>query len=289
MLGFTTLCWGGNAIFGQLAVGHVSPMFLVTLRWLGAFILLLIVGRNYARKDWPVLRENLPFLFIMGATGFTIFNVLFYVAAYSTTALNVGIIQGAMPMLVLMGMFFCYGDRITAVQFVGVCVGLIGVCAVVSEGDFNKLLKLGISHGDLLMLLASVFYAGYAVGLRRAPAVSPFSLFLVMAGSALLVSIIFSSFEYSQGHSQWPTTQGWIVAGLITFFPSFIAQLFFIQGVSIIGAGRAGVFVNLVPVFAAILAVVLLKEEFRIYHAVSLLLVFGGIALSELGKAGRQP
>ncbi|NKB62448.1 MAG: EamA family transporter [Gammaproteobacteria bacterium] len=284
MLGFTTLCWGGNAIFGQLAVGNVSPMLLVTLRWLGALTLLLIVAGKHLEKDWPALRGNLLFLFAMGATGFTIFNVLFYVAAYSTTALNVGIIQGAMPMIVLIGMFFCYGSRITGVQFLGVLVGLAGVCAVVSQGDFTRLLALSVNHGDLLMLLACVFYSAYAVGLRRAPQVSPFSLFTIMAGSALLVSLFFSVYEYFQGGLEWPTMQGWAVAGLITFFPSFLAQLFFIQGVSMIGAGRAGVFVNLVPVFAAILAVVILKEDFQIYHAVSLFLVLAGIALSEIGK-----
>ena len=55
-------------------------------------------------------------------------------------------------------------------------------------------------------------------------------------------------------------------------------------GVGIIGPGRAGVFVNLVPLFAATLAVVVLNEPFKLFHGLAMVLVLGGIALSEKGK-----
>ncbi len=71
----------------------------------------------------------------------------------------------------------------------------------------------------------------------------------------------------------------------MTLLPSFLAQLFFIQGVALIGPGRAGIFINLVPVFASILAVAFLKEPFEAFHGLALALVLGGILLSERGKA----
>ena len=83
------------------------------------------------------------------------------------------------------------------------------------------------------------------------------------------------------GDFRAPSLQGWIVVGLITIFPSFLAQLAFIQGVAAIGPGRAGIFVNLVPIFAAFLAVVFLNEDFEFFHALALLLVLGGIYLAE--------
>ena len=90
--------------------------------------------------------------------------------------------------------------------------------------------------------------------------------------------------EAALGRFQWPTPAGWLILALVTLFPSFLAQIFFIQGVSLIGPGRAGVFVNLVPVFASILALLILHEPFEPFHAVALGLVLGGIWLSERGK-----
>ena len=82
----------------------------------------------------------------------------------------------------------------------------------------------------------------------------------------------------------WPTPTGWLVIGLVTLFPSFLAQIFFILGVDKIGPARAGVFVNLVPVFAAGLAVLFLGEAFQFYHGAALGLVLFGIFLSEKFK-----
>ena len=284
LLTFTALCWGGNAVFGQLAVDQVSPFFLVTLRWTGALILLISIGFRQTRADWPILKKHLFFLCAMGILGFTLFNALFYVASHSTTALNVGIIQGAMPMFVLVGAFLTYGTRITFIQLCGVLIGLLGVVAVVSRGDWDTLVNLSVNIGDGMMVFACLLYAGYAVGLRRVPAVSSLSVFTVMAAAALAFSFGLTGIEYASGNLQWPTTKGWIVVGLITLFPSFFAQLFFMQGVSIIGPGRAGVFVNLVPVFAAGLAVLLLGERFELYHGIALVLVLAGIGASEIGK-----
>jgi drug/metabolite transporter (DMT)-like permease len=103
LLTLTALCWGANAIFARLAVGEVSPMALVALRWLGALGLLAVFAHAQVGRDWPAIRRHLVFVAAMGALGFTGFNVLYYVAAHSTTAVNIGIIQGAVPVFVLAG------------------------------------------------------------------------------------------------------------------------------------------------------------------------------------------
>jgi drug/metabolite transporter (DMT)-like permease len=135
------------------------------------------------------------------------------------------------------------------------------------------------------MLVACTLYAGYTVGLRRRPQVSPLSLLAVLAGAAFVTSLPLTLAEVALDRFQWPTPTGWVIVALITLFPSYLAQLFFIHGVALIGPGRAGVFVNLVPVFASILAVVFLSEPFELYHGIALALVLGGIGLSERGKA----
>ncbi len=284
LLIITTWCWGCNAILGKIAVGEISPVMLVTLRWLGAVLLLLGFARRYVIQDWQVLRQHLGYTFFMGSVGFTAFNTLFYVAAHSTSAVNIGIIQGAIPVFVILGSFLFLRVKISRLQVVGIATTLVGVCVIASAGDLGQLLRLSINRGDFFMLLACFLYAVYSVGLSRRPAVSSLSLFTLIASSALISSLPMTAFEVYQQGVQLPTPTGWAVALVAILLPSLLAQILFIQSVALIGPGRAGVFVNLVPVFASIMAVFLLGESFEIFHAVAITLVLGGIGLSELGK-----
>jgi drug/metabolite transporter (DMT)-like permease len=109
-----------------------------------------------------------------------------------------------------------------------------------------------------------------------------------MAAIAWLVSLPLVGFETWQQGWTAPSPKGWLLALMVTLLPSLIAQIFFIQGVALIGPGRAGVFVNLVPVFASVMAVLFLDEAFELYHALALSMVLGGIWLSEMGKPGQQ-
>ena len=282
-----TLCWGLNANFSRLAVGEVSPMQVVTFRWLGVVLLVAVFARATIIRDWQILRHHLPFVILMGAFGFTVFNALFYVAGHHTSAINIGILQGAVPIFVLLGGLLAFGQRITALQYVGVTVTLIGVVIVATGGSLEQLAGFAINRGDLFMLIACFMYAAFSLGITRAPKASSLGLFSIMAFVAWLVSLPLIGIEvYLQGW-QPPTTKGWIIVALITLLPSLLAQLFYIFGVKLIGAARAGAFYNLVPVFASIFAVLMLGEIFELHHAVSLAMVLGGIWISEKGKPDR--
>ncbi len=163
----TTLCWGLNAIFSKLAVDQITPMQLVTFRWLGVVILLSLFARNKLQRDWPILRQHLPFLCLMGGCGFTVFNALFYVAGHHTSAINIGILQGSIPIFVLLGSWLVMRHRISRLQGVGVGLTLVGVIIVASGGKPGELLDLAVNRGDLFMLIACFFYAAYSVGLSR--------------------------------------------------------------------------------------------------------------------------
>jgi drug/metabolite transporter (DMT)-like permease len=284
LLTITAGCWGVNAILGKIAVGEISPMLLVTLRWLSVVILLLLFAGKYLRRDWPILRNHLGYICLMGTLGFTAFNALFYSAAHYTSAINIGILQGAIPVFVLLGTYQLYQSRITGLQIFGVIVTLVGVVTVACGGDLSQLTSLSINRGDLFMLLACLFFAGYSIGLSRRPMVSALGLFTSIAIVALIVSLPLLAIEIVSDNFLAPTKTGWLVVALVSLLPSLIAQVFFIHGVSLIGPERAGVFVNLVPVIASIMAVVYLRESFELYHAISLGLVLGGIGLSEFGK-----
>jgi drug/metabolite transporter (DMT)-like permease len=283
LLVLTTLIWAGHSIVGRLAVGQIAPMTLTTLRWGVALIPILVVARPALRRDWPILRDHWAYMTAMGALGYTAFNALFYVAAHRTSALNLSIIQGAIPALVLIGGRLFLGARFTALQALGALITMAGVAAIAAQGDLARLATLAFNDGDVMMLVAAMLYAGYTIGLRERPRVSGMSLLAGMAAAAFVTSLPLMIWEIASGGFIWPTAAGLATLVYVAIGPAFVSQIFFMRGVELIGPGRAGVFVNLVPVFGAVMAVVILGEPFAAYHVIALLLVVGGIAIAQSG------
>lgn len=283
LLSFTAICFGANTTLAKLAVGEVSPMMVVMLRWLLVVVLLLVFNWKNLQRDWPILKPRLGFLFILGVFGFAAFNALFYVAAHDTTAINMGIISGMLPVFILIGALIMYQTPVRKLQWIGVAITLVGVAVVASAGDFSRLLELRLNRGDVFVVIASLLYAGYAVALQKRPSCSVFSLFTVLGVAAFLVSLPMVALEVWIGEFQAPTSQGWIVIILVALFPSLLAQTAFMLAVQIIGPGRAGIFINLAPVIGTIFAILYLEEQFERYHGLALLLVLGGIWLAERG------
>jgi drug/metabolite transporter (DMT)-like permease len=285
VLALVALMWGANAIAGRLAVGQVSPMVLTTARWIFACLVLAAYARDDVMRDLPQLLPRWKTVLWMGALGFTAFNALFYEAAHRTTAVNITILQGAIPVLVLLGALLFYRTRITPMQVAGMAITILGVGALATEGDLETLKTMSFNIGDVWMMVACLFYALYTLGLRNRPPVAGLSFFTAMAGVAAVTSLPLLAFEIARGDVVWPTTTGWLIIVYVGLFPSLLAQIMFIRGVELIGPGRAGVFVNLVPVFGAMLAVLILREPFTLSSAVALALVLGGIFVAErLGK-----
>lgn len=284
LLVLTTLIWAAHSIVGRLAVGQIGPMTLTCLRWGVALIPILIAARPTLRQDWPALRARWVYLTLMGAVGYTVFVALFYVAAHHTGALNLSIIQGAIPALVLIGARAFLKVRFSALQALGALITMLGVVVIASQGDPARLAAFAFNSGDVMMVVAAVLYAGYTVGLRQRPNVSGVSMLAAMALAAFVTSIPLVIWEIMSGGFVWPTLGGLLALAFVALGPAFVSQLMFMRGVELIGPGRAGVFVNLVPVFGAIMAVAILGEPFAAYHVLALLLVVGGIAIAQRGS-----
>ena len=284
LLSMTSMIWAGHAVVGKLAVGEIGPMTLTFLRWSLAVPLIWFAARGSLGRDLPQLRAHWVQILSLGAFGYTAFNALFYLAAYYTGALNMALIQACIPALVLIGAALGFGARPTAPQTLGAVATMAGVAVVASQGDPHRLLALGVNFGDLLLLVACVFYAWYALALRRRPAVSSISFLAAMALAALLTSVPPFLWEAARDGLRLPSARGFGVLLYAAIGPAFVSQLFFLRGVELIGPGRAGVFVNLVPIFGAFMAVALLGEPLKAYHLVALALVIGGIALAQRGR-----
>jgi len=287
LLILTTLIWGCNAVAARLAVGEISPMMLTTARWSICCVALWFTARREIALHWHALLPHWRYLALMGTAGFTAFNALFYTAAHHTTAINIAIIQGTIPVLVLLGGFLFMRLRARPLQLLGVFITLTGIAVVASRGDPAVLAALGFNIGDVWILIASLLYAGYMLGLRRRPPVPPVVFFAAVAAVASVASLPLLALEVARGQFFVPTPTGWAIMLFVGLLPSFVSQITFIQAVSLIGPARAGVYLNLTPIFGPLLAVLVLGEPLALYHGVALALVLGGIWIAE--HRGQRP
>lgn len=282
----TAVFWGANSVAGKLAVGHVPPMTLAVLRWGLACALLYAVGHRHIHDSWPTIRANLALLAGLGFFGFTIFSLAIYSALHHTTAINAAILQAGMPAIIFAASFFVYRLRVSFGQVAGFLISVAGVAVVVSEGIPRRLLALDVNYGDALVLLAVLSYAAYTVALRRKPEMHWIAFMAGLTGGAFVTGLPFVAYEVMAGEFFWPDPLGWAVIGFIVVFPSLLGQAMYVQGVALIGGNRAGLFINLVPIFGTLLSILVLGEAFHPYHALALVLVLGGIWMAE--RSGRR-
>ncbi|MCQ4634415.1 drug/metabolite transporter (DMT)-like permease [Shinella sp. BE166] len=283
-LSVTALFWGANSVAGKLAVGHVSPMVLTTYRWIVALIIILAFMMPQVKRDWPMIRKHWLQLLLYGIFGFTAFNALLYTALGYTSAINAVIEQAGIPMLIFVFNFVLFRIQASIAQIIGFSVTLIGVLVTAAHGEFSALAELEFNFGDALMLCAAIVYAAYTVSLRWKPELHWQSFIAAPAFGALLSAIPLFFWELSRGAAIFPDTTGWAIVLYAGIFPSLLSQVLYVRGVEMIGANRAGLFINAIPVFGTILSVLLIGETLYSFHVVALLLVLGGIAIAEWGR-----
>ena len=288
LLVLTSLFWAGNAIAGKLAAGVLTPVTLTFVRWLCACALIGWIARHHVRRDLSVIRRHWRLLFALGSLGFCAFNLLIYLALHYTTAINITIEQSCLPVLIIALNYLAFRQKITSLQVIGIVISIAGVAVTATHGDPFAVLASGVNRGDALMMGAIALYGGYTVALRYRPAMHWLSMLFALAVSALIFATPFYLWEGVTGGFVMPGPHGWAIIAYTAVFPSTLAQLFFLRGVELIGPNRAAVLINLVPIFGAGLAVVLLGEAFRLYHLAGLVLVLGGIALAEYGTQSRS-
>jgi drug/metabolite transporter (DMT)-like permease len=277
-----TLFWAGNAIAGKIAVGHISPFLLTSLRWLVALMVLMPFAFNKLKSDWQRVRPRLIVLLLLGTLGFTLFNNLMYSALAFTSAINVAIIQSSLPLFVFVVNAFFFAMAVNKFQAIGFPITLIGVLIVTFQGHVSLLFEQQVNSGDVLMLLAVMAYGVYSVFLSKKPDVHWLSTMTVLASGALIASIPFVIFEGLSGKLVMPDVTGMSVVLYAAIFASIGAQAFWIRSVELIGANATSMFINLVPLFGALLAVIVLGEQLYMFHVIGFSLIVSGIYVAQL-------
>ena len=280
LLLLTTLFWGGNVPAARLGVGEISPMVIVAGRWAIACVLLYVFLPKNVRAEWGALLPHWRWIAFMGAT-LTTSNSLIFLAANHTSGLNLAILQGVTPVLVILGAWIAWRTPIGVVRWAGLAISILGVVLVATQGHPLALAQTRFNIGDVLQFISSSVYAIYALALRNKPAGSAWALFALISVVSFVTSLPLLAIEYASGATIWPTWKGLLVLIYIAIFTSLLGQIFFMRAVELVGPGRAANFHNLTPIFGAILSLLILGEQLQFYHAAALALVLGGIWLCE--------
>ena len=287
MLFLAPLFWATSNVTGKLGKMWLTPYEFTFWRWVLAAALLSWLFRARIRHDLPVLKRRAGWLLVVGGSGFALFNIVLYSAfARGASVVNVSIITALIPVMVLLVEVFCLRGRAHPLQWLGVVLSFVGVVWVVSKGNPRALLDTGLAQGDALALVTSVIYAGYSLALRRAPAVHWASLLWAMCVAAVVVSAPFFFWEGLTHGFHLPVWQAWLLLVYVAVFIAILSKLFYMESVIAIGAGRAALTMNLLPVFGALVGVAVFADE-RLggYVLVALVLVAAGIFASEWGAA----
>lgn len=282
MLFLAPLFWATSNVTGKLSKVWWSPYAFTFWRWLLATALLSLLFRRQIRADWPQLKARAGWLFVVVGSGFALFNVVLYGAfARGASLVNVSMITALIPLAVLLVDVGFLRGRAHPLQWLGVALSFVGVLWLVSRGEPLALRENGIAPGDRLALVNVVIYAGYSLALRRAPPVHWASLLWAMCAAATLVSVPFYAAELWVRGFHLPPWQGWLLLAYVVLFVSILSKLFCVL---VIGASRAALTMNLLPVFGALVGVaVFVDERLGGYVLVALALVAAGIGLSEWG------
>lgn len=277
LLSLTSLFWAGNIVLARYVAGHVPPMTLSCVRWIGAFFMLLPFARAHLKRDWPALRARLPLLAVLSATGFAINNALSYWAMQYTQALNALLIQSSGPLFVALWSLLLFRVRLTWAQLAGIAISLLGVLTIILRGDFGTLAGIQFNKGDLMFAGGLLTFGLYSALMPRRPKTHQLSLISFTTGCGALLLLPFSVWEYSSGVTLKFDALTVATLVYVVIFPSTLAYLFFNRGIALIGPNRAAPFLHLVPVFGSAMAILLLGEQLRLFHLVGYALVLAGV------------
>ena len=285
LLTLAPLLWAGNAVVGRLVAELVPPLTLNFLRWLLAFFILLPLAPWVLRPASGLWTHWRRFA-LLGLLGVGIYNALQYLALHTSTALNVTLVASSLPLwMMALGRLF-FGVRVTPSQLAGALLSMAGVAVVLSGGDWAQLARLKLVPGDLYMVAATIAWAWYSwlLARRAEPEAiradwAAFLLAQVVFGLGWSGLLTAGEWALTDARIQW----GWPLAAALAFVaigPAVLAYRWWGLGVQRAGPTAAGFFINLTPLFAAVLSALFLGEAPRLYHAAAFALIVAGIVVS---------
>ena len=286
LLILTTFFWSGNFIVGKAAsIYQIPPFSLNFYRWLFAFLILLPFTFKEILVNKKYIIDNIGFFIILGITSITIFNSIVYYSLYYTQVISGVLMISTIPVWIMFIASILNIEKTNLFQIIGVILSLTGVLFIITKADIELIKSLNFNKGDLSMVVAMFSWAIYSALLKKKTyEVSQIALLevIIICGLLFLIPVYF--IEMSLGNSIIIGKPFILTLAYVVLFPGIFAFLFWIKGIAIIGANRAGVFLHLMPIFGALMAMIIFGEKFMFYHFLGAIFIIAGITLSNKNK-----
>jgi len=278
----TTLFWSGNFIVGKTASLYEIPPFTLNFyRWLLAWLILMPFTFKEIIEKKKYILDNIKLITALGITSITFFNSIVYYSLNFTNVINGVLMISVIPVMIIFFSWVFKIEKTNIYQITGVIFSLLGVAVIITKAELNILLDLDFNKGDLWMVVAMFSWAIYSVLLKKKKhKLSQISLLetIITMGLIFLLPIYF--IEMKMGYHVILNTPFVLTLTYVVLFPGLISFLFWIKGIALIGANRSGIFLHLMPIFSALMAIIIFKEKFMFFHLIGAVLILIGILLS---------
>ena len=282
MLVFATLFWAGNFIVGKIAfLENVPPFSLTFFRWFLVWLILI----PFTYKEFFYLKKiifkNIPLLFFLGLTSVGLFNSFIYNALNFTQVINASLFNAVIPAVIILFCFLFKLDKTNKFQLLGLMLTILGILSIITKLNLKILLTLDFNRGDILMMGAVITWGLYSAFLKKIKFKVSLLTFVHILCTFGLISLI-PQFLYEFLEGETVKVNSTFVYSLLylAIFPSIGSYYCWAGAVSIIGANRAGIFLSLIPLFSAVMAILFFQEKFQFYHFIGSILTLFGLFLS---------
>ena len=282
LLTLSTLFWAGNFIVGKFAtLFEIPPLTLNVLRWLSVWLILMPFTYKEIYKNLFYIKKNWLVISFMGIITISTFNSVVYYALNHTQVINAVLVLAAIPAATIVFSSFMNIEKTNIFQLLGLFLSILGIGSIISSGDFQKIISLNFNKGDIWMLVCVITWSLYSTLLKKNKfKFSQFTLIQLMVSAGLLFLIPQLFYEKSIGLEVNFNKAFFIILFYVVAFPAIAAYYCWQKGVEIIGPNRASMFIQLMPLFSAVMAIIIFKEKFELYHFIGATFIVSGIYLS---------
>ena len=278
----TVTFWAGNFVVGKFAsIYEVPPFSLNFYRWLFAWLILapFTLPEIIKKKDYII--NNYKLFIILGVTSITIFNSIVYYSLNFTQVISGVLMISTIPVMIMFFSSIFKIEKTNIFQIIGVILSFLGVIIIITKANFEILKNLNFNKGDITMVVAMFSWALYSTLLKRQTyEISQLSLLQVVMSFGLVFLIPIYFIEYQLGFRITLDKPFYLILSYVVLLPGLASFILWIKGISMIGANRSGVFLHLMPILSAIMAMIIFNEKFMFYHMLGACFIITGILLS---------
>ena len=278
----TVTFWAGNFIVGKFASFYEVPPFSLNFyRWFFAWLILapFTIPEIIKKKEYII--NNYKLFIILGITSITIFNSIVYYSLNFTQVISGVLMISTIPVMIMFFSSILKIEKTNTFQIIGVVLSFVGVIIIITKANFEILKNLDFNKGDITMVVAMFSWALYSTLLKRQKyELSQISLLQVVISFGLIFLIPVYLIEYKIGFRINLDQPFILILSYVVLFPGLASFILWIKGISLIGANRSGVFLHLMPILSAIMAMIFFNEKFMFYHMLGACFIITGILLS---------